>query len=153
APRRARLRALAALATGAPLTVAYFNERELHRRVAARLEREPFDLIVVYSSGMAQFVRRCGGVPRIIQFADLDSLKWKQCAVSAPPPLRWAYALEAKRLLRYERWLAAEFSHSLVCTPREVRDFQRLIPGAPVSCVSNGVDLEYYRPMTLPREE
>jgi sugar transferase (PEP-CTERM/EpsH1 system associated) len=153
APRRARVRALAALATGAPLTVAYFNERELHRRIAARLEGQPFDLIVVYSSGMAQFVERYAGVPRVMQFADLDSLKWGQYAASAPPPMRWVYGLEGKRLLHYERRLAAEFDHALVCTPREVRDFRRLIPGAPVSCVSNGVDLDYYRPMTLPREE
>jgi sugar transferase (PEP-CTERM/EpsH1 system associated) len=151
--RRARLRALAALATGTPLTVAYFNERELHRRVAARMEEAPFDVIIVYSSGMAQFVEPYAGVPRIMQFADLDSLKWQQYAASTLPPKRWVYALESRRLLRYERRLAAEFSHSLVCTSREVRDFRALIPGTPVSCVCNGVDLEYFRPMSVPRQE
>jgi sugar transferase (PEP-CTERM/EpsH1 system associated) len=151
--RCARVRALTALATGGPLTVAYFNERELHCRVADRMQQSPFDLIVVYSSGMAQFVEKYSGVPRIMQFADLDSLKWEQYSRRTLPPKRWVYGLEARRLLRYERRLAAEFSHSLVCTPREVHDFLGLIPGARVSCVSNGVDLEYFRPMELPREE
>jgi sugar transferase (PEP-CTERM/EpsH1 system associated) len=151
--RRARARALTALATGAPLTVAYFNERELHCRIAERLTGGAFDLVLVYSSGMAQFVERHAGRPRIMQFADLDSLKWRGYAASSRPPLRWVYGLEGQRLLAYERRLAAAFSHSVVCTPREVRDFRRLIPEAPVSCVSNGVDLEYYRPMALPQDE
>jgi sugar transferase (PEP-CTERM/EpsH1 system associated) len=151
--RRARIRAVAALVTGDPLTVAYFNERELHRRVTARLENEPVDLIVVYSSGMAQFVQKYAHVPRIMQFADLDSLKWQQYSTSAALPMRWIYGLEYRRLLRYERQLAAEFSHSLVCTPREVRDFVQLIPGAPVSCVSNGVDLDYFQPLTLLKQD
>jgi sugar transferase (PEP-CTERM/EpsH1 system associated) len=34
-----------------------------------------------------------------------------------------------------------------------MRDFRQLIPGAPVSCVSNGVDLDYYRPVALARDE
>ncbi len=151
--RRARVRALAALATGKPLTVAYFNEGELHRRVADRLRAWPADLIVVYSSGVAQFVERYADVPRVMQFADLDSLKWRQYAATVFPPKRWVFGLESRRLLSYERRLATEFSHSLVCTPREVRDFHQLIPGAPVSCVSNGVDLDYYQPVTVPRQE
>jgi sugar transferase (PEP-CTERM/EpsH1 system associated) len=67
--------------------------------------------------------------------------------------VRWVYGLEARRLLAYERRSAAGFSHSLVCTPREVRDFRQLIPGTPVSCVSNGVDLDYYRPLPTAPEE
>ena len=39
----ARLRALTALASGGPLTVAFFNEPELHRRVAARMAATRFD--------------------------------------------------------------------------------------------------------------
>ena len=121
--------------------------------MAARLQSQPVDLIVVYSSGMAQFVEKYAAVPRIMQFADLDSLKWQQYSTSAPLPMRWVYGLESRRLLRYQCRLAAAFSHSLVCTPREVRDFRQLIPGAPVSCVSNGVDLDYFQPLTLPKQD
>jgi sugar transferase (PEP-CTERM/EpsH1 system associated) len=56
------------------------------------------------------------------------------------------YRREHRLLLEYERRMAREFAHSLVCTPRELEDFKRLIPGVPVSCVSNGVDLEYFKP-------
>jgi polysaccharide biosynthesis protein PslH len=151
-PWRARMRALTALATGTPLTVAYFNERELHERVAVRLQNEPVDLILAYSSGMAQYVQKYTNLPRIMQFADLDSLKWQQYAISAPFHKRWVYGLEFRRLLRYERRLAAEFDHSVVF-PRELSEFRQLIPGTPVSCVNNGVDLDYFQPLTLPKQD
>jgi sugar transferase (PEP-CTERM/EpsH1 system associated) len=152
-PTRARGRALKAVLTGEPLTVAYFNEKELHRRVRARLQDSRFDAILVYSSSMAQFVEDQVDVPRIMQFADLDSLKWEQYTRNAWPPMRWVYGLEAHRLLRYERHLAHSFAHSLVCTPLEAQDFQKLIPGAPVSCVGNGVNLDYFKPSDVPKKK
>jgi sugar transferase (PEP-CTERM/EpsH1 system associated) len=145
-PRAARLRALIALATGQPFTVAYFNERELHARLAARMRAERFDAVVVYSSGMAQFAMPYRDRPCIMQFADLDSLKWQQYAASSRFPWSWLFRREYRLLLAYERQMATTFSHSLVCTQRELSDLERLIPGVPASCVSNGVDLEYFRP-------
>jgi sugar transferase (PEP-CTERM/EpsH1 system associated) len=150
--RRARWRALRALVTGSPLTVAYFNERELHDRVEARMAKGGFDAILLYSSGMAQFVAKYSHVPRIMQFGDMDSLKWQQYAARSFPPMSWVYRREYRRLLDYERHIAGTFSHSLLCTPRELRDFQRLIPGAPASCVSNGVDLDYFQPWDVPKK-
>jgi sugar transferase (PEP-CTERM/EpsH1 system associated) len=150
-PLAARLRALAALASGLPVTLAYFNEQELHARVAARMKAVPFDAVVVYSSSMAQFVEPYRDVPRIMHFADLDSLKWEQYAKRCRFPRSWLFRREYRRLLRYEQHVAATFSHSLVCTPRELRDFQRLIPGVPASCVRNGVDLDYFQRQQGPR--
>jgi len=143
---RGRLRMLAALATGTPLTLAYFNEPELRWCIRARIAAGRFDAVVIYSSGMAQFVEESGGVPRIMFFSDLDSLKWQQYAANVGLPMRCLYSREARRLLHYERRVAATFEHSLVCSLRELQDCQRLLPEAQVSCVSNGVDLEYFRP-------
>lgn len=153
APMAARLRALLALASKTPLTVAYFNDPELHRRVRALARSQRFDAVIVYSSSMAQFVESLTDVPRIMQFADLDSLKWQHYSESLRFPRSWLYRLEARRLLAYERHIATTFDHSLLCTPREVRDFHRLIPDAPVSCVGNGVDLEYFQPMTAVKKK
>lgn len=149
--QRGRLRTLAALATGSPLTLAYFGEPELHARVRERVRSGRFDAIVVYSSGMAQFVEDVTQVPRVMFFSDLDSLKWRQYAQSTLPPMRWVYGLEARRLLGYERHIAATFDHSLVCSERELKDCRRLMPEARVSCVSNGVDLDHFKPLALPK--
>jgi sugar transferase (PEP-CTERM/EpsH1 system associated) len=145
-PMPARARALAALGSRTPCTVAYFNERRLHELIARRMRGRRFDVIVVNSSGMAPFVERYGDVPRVMQFVDLDSFKWAQYAGNSRPPRAWIYRREASLLRKYEERLARTFAHSIVCTPRELADLRSLAPGAPASCVSNGVDLDYFQP-------
>jgi sugar transferase (PEP-CTERM/EpsH1 system associated) len=142
---RARARALFALGTGRAFTEGYFNERELHRAIQQRYRELQPDVVLVYSSGMAQYADRLKNVPRVMQFGDLDSLKWQQYALSASYPMKWVYDTEAKRLLAYERHIAKSFDLSLMCTEAEKTDFEKLIPGARVSCVANGVDLDYFR--------
>ena len=65
--------------------------------------------------------------------------------------MKWLYALEQRRLLDYERSIAHSFDHSLVCTAVEKRDFEALIPGAAISLVANGVDLEYFKTLHQPK--
>ncbi|MBE3064897.1 MAG: TIGR03087 family PEP-CTERM/XrtA system glycosyltransferase [Spirochaetes bacterium] len=142
---KARARCLAALATNKPLTVAFFDEPRLHQALIARHARAPFDAAVVYSSSMAQYVEGCHDLFRVMQFADLDSLKWGQYASRSRFPLSALYRREAHLLLEYERRIARMFNHSLVCTSVEKADFVRLIPDAPVTCVPNGVDIDHFR--------
>lgn len=152
-PMRAKLRALRSLALGEPFTVGYFCERELHEYTRSLVAEGSLDAIITFCSGVAQFAERACNVPRIIHFCDLDSLKWKQYAVTAMPPARWIYALESRRLLEYERRLARTFDYSLVCTPKELEDFQRLVASERVACVPNGVDVEYFRPTDTTKDE
>lgn len=144
---RGRIRALASLAAGSrPLTVAYFDEPELRRRILRQYNESRFDLALVCSSGMAQFVESFHDVPRIIQFTDLDSQKWRLYQTISRVPMRWVYQIESERLLSYERRLAQSFDYSLFCSARELADFRRLIGELPAACIRNGVDLNYFRP-------
>jgi len=139
-----KLRALKALLLGQPLSVAAFNEAKLHAAIRRKFDELRPDLIIVYSCNVAQFAEHFPGVPRIMQFGDLDSLKWRQYAEQSRVPLKWIYAIEQRRFLAYERRIARSFACALVHTEIEKRDFQRLIPGVPVALVGNGVDLEYF---------
>ena len=143
--RTGKLRALKALFAGGPLSVAAFNEAELHDAIRQKFAEIRPDLIMIYSCNVAQYAEHFPQVPRIMQFAELDSSRWGQFARRSRPPLRWVYAIEERRFFAYERHIARTFSHALVCTAAEQCDFERLIPGAPVSLVGNGVDLEYFR--------
>jgi len=151
-PLRSKLRALLALANGTPLSVAMMAEPVLRAEVVRRYAELRPELMFVYSSNVAQFAEPFTNVTRIMQFADLDSLKWTRYAESTPPPMKWVYALEGRRLLRYERRIARSFTHSLVCTEVEKRDFEEAIPDAPVSIVGNGVDLEHFRSTGAPKK-
>src|SRR6516162_5679320 len=139
-----KLRALNAMLSGKPLSVAAFNEAKLHDAVTRKFAELQPDLIIVYSCNVAQYAEHFPRVPRIMQFAELDSSRWGQFARRSRLPMRWVYALEERRFFAYERHIARSLSHALVCTAAEQRDFERLIPGAPVSLVGNGVDLDYF---------
>jgi sugar transferase (PEP-CTERM/EpsH1 system associated) len=143
---RSRLRSLSALVGARPLSVAAFDETALHRAIICKYQEVQPDLIIVFSGNVAQYAEHFGDVPRIMQFHDLDSLKWAQFAEHKSFPLRSIYQTEAKRLFAYERKIAHGFSHSLVCTAAELADFERLFPGVAVSLVGNGVDLDYFQP-------
>ena len=142
---KSKSRALKALFTGEPLSVAAFNEGKLHAAIRRKFAKLQPDLIMVYSCNVAQYAEHFPKVPRIMQFAELDSSRWGQYAERSRIPLRWIYAIEQRRFFAYERQIAGTSSHALVCTANEQRDFERLIPGVPVSVVGNGVDLDYFR--------
>ena len=73
---RAKLRALVALVTGRPLSVAMMDEPALHQAVGEGFGRLRPDLLFVFSSNVAQFAAPFAGTPRIMHFVDLDSAKW-----------------------------------------------------------------------------
>ncbi len=152
-PWRARLRAAWALITGGSLSVAMLSEPALRRAVARAAAAMPPDLVIVYSSNAAQHALGLAGMPRIMNFADLDSRKFADLGRSAPWPMRLLYAQEGRRLLSWERRIAHAFSHSLLCTEAEAADFRALIPGEPVSVFGNGVDLDYFAPGAAEPEE
>ncbi len=145
-PWAGRLRVLGALLAGAPLSVAMLHEPELQAAVDRAYAALKPDLLIAYSSNIARFVEGFPATPRVMQFVDLDSLKWTRYATTTPPPMRWIYAIEGRRLLAYERRIAHSFDHSVVCTDAEREDFDRAIPGVPVTTVKNGVDYAYFAP-------
>ncbi|MCR9244609.1 MAG: TIGR03087 family PEP-CTERM/XrtA system glycosyltransferase [bacterium] len=143
--RRVRkLVSLRGLLTGEALTVPFFRHRELQNAVHGWLTDDPPDLIYVYSSSMAQYaLGDCPG-KRVMQFAELDSDKWRQYAAASGFPGRWIYAREARRLLAFEDRVAREFDLSLVVSEVEKQLFMELIPGVEPQVLPNGVDVAHF---------
>ncbi len=148
---RSLWRAFAALFSGRPLSVSMLDEPALHAATRNAVARLRPDVLFVYSSTVAQYAEPFYGLTRIIHFADLDSQKWLGLSRRTSPPMRWIYAIEARRMLRYERMLARRFSRSFVCTEQEAEDFRRLVPGQAVEVLRNGIDLAFFRPGGAPR--
>ncbi len=70
-----KLRSLKALMDGQPLSVAAFSEAALHQAIIEKYDELRPDLIIVYSCNVAQYAEHFAGVPRIMQFHDLDFTK------------------------------------------------------------------------------
>jgi sugar transferase (PEP-CTERM/EpsH1 system associated) len=140
------LLATAALLKRQPLSVALFSRKSLKQKVLQKLATEQFDCIVVSSSSMAQYASFVATVPKIIDFVDVDSEKWRLYAQHHSFPLSFIYRLEAERLARYEEQIVQVFDHSILISEEERRLFQVRVNERPVSVISNGVDLEYFSP-------
>lgn len=132
------------LMTGRPLTLGYFGNRSLAARISTQLRSNQYDVVIAFSSSMAQYIERISHIPRIMHFCDVDSQKWKDLAKRRRGLMRWVYERESRLLLEYERQLAAEFSASCVVTNHEAELFRRHIPGVAVHILENGVDVGYF---------
>ncbi len=142
--RRAKLTSLRGLVTGEALTLPFFRHHGLTAAVRRWHHERPPDLVYVYSSSMAQYAMTSTARARVMQFAELDSDKWRQYAAVSGPLGRWIYGREARRLLDFEASVARTFSRSLVVSEVEKQLFMQRIPGVVPEVLPNGVDVEHF---------
>jgi sugar transferase (PEP-CTERM/EpsH1 system associated) len=144
-----KLRALARLRPGRPLTRDYFHSPELARWVAETFSRHPIERLYVYSSGMAGYAIGLRAAIRVLDLVDIDSEKWRDYAPRHGWPMRAIYRREADTLLAFERRAAMAFDRTLFVSEAEARHFAALAPecGERVGWLENGVDLERFSPM------
>jgi sugar transferase (PEP-CTERM/EpsH1 system associated) len=150
-PRVAKLRSLAGLLDGRPLSLAYYADRGMREWVARTMAANPIDVSVVFSSAMGQYVVGGGTLPSnpmLVDFVDVDSAKWTQYAAKHRWPLSWVYNREGARLLAYERQLASRARKSFFVTESESNLFKRMAPecAGMVQAISNGVDAQFFSP-------
>ncbi len=148
APRLSRrvrkLGSLRGLLTGEALTLPFFRDRRLQAAVERWSEPSPPDLVYVYSSSMAQYALHTKARAKVMQFAELDSDKWRQYAARSGGLGRWIYAREATKLLAFEDRVARTFSRSLVVSEVERELFRERIPGIEPVVLPNGVDVAHF---------
>ena len=138
-------KSLLAVVTGDPLSVRSFYSVEFQRRVNVLLSSEPIDLIFLYSSAMAQYVKKERSIPKMMDFVDVDSEKWSLYVKFHQFPLSWVYQLEAQRLAKYEEEVANSCDCSLFVTNNEAEKLRERVKGRPISVITNGVDLDFFQ--------
>ncbi|MBK1612259.1 sugar transferase [Rubrivivax gelatinosus] len=146
-PLRARAASLAALLDGRALTLSYYQHAAMARWVRRTVVEQRIDAVVVFCSAMAQYAEGLG-LPTLVDFVDVDSAKWSQFATDRGGPLAWLYRREGRRLLAYERQVAARHARSYFVTERETELFRSLAPecAAAVQALVNGVDAGFFAP-------
>jgi sugar transferase (PEP-CTERM/EpsH1 system associated) len=134
------------LPTLAPSSFGYFHSPTLARRIAERAAHERFDLVFAHCSSAAPYVRSIAGTPKILDFGDMDSQKWREYATHRRFPLSLGYWLEAVKLERAEAELGRDFD-LLTCTTRaEWQTLEGYGVGRPTDWFPNGVDSQAFAP-------
>jgi sugar transferase (PEP-CTERM/EpsH1 system associated) len=132
-------------ATTYPATFGYFYSPALDRTVQTLLATRDFEAIFVHCSSMGPYVARHRGCRKILDYGDADSEKWLEYARASRFPLSLGFALEGRKVRRYERWLAEGFDACSVNAPRE-REVLGQYVDKPIYVFPNGVDLDDFRP-------
>jgi sugar transferase (PEP-CTERM/EpsH1 system associated) len=141
------------LATNQPSSMGYFYSRRLSKRILERIDETEFDLIFVHCSSVAQYVEEVNGIPKILDFGDMDSQKWAIYGKVRRFPLNIVYSIEGKRLQQEEAELARKFDYCTCTTLEEMRTLESYNVGARRAWFPNGVDAEYFKPSNEPYEK
>ena len=139
-----------AFLTGEALTLPYFRSRKLSDWVGATVARERIMRAFAYSSPMAQYLLNFPRMRRIVDFVDADAAKWAAYARQRSWPASAFYAREARRLLAFERDVAAHVDAVAFVTDEEARWFRDMAGGSlgRLETIRNGVDGDYFSPST-----
>lgn len=133
-----------------PSSMGYFYSADLQNRIRTLLSSQRFDLIFVHCSSVAQYVEDVQGIPKILDFGDMDSQKWLEYANYKPWPLSWGYTLEGSKVLRAEKRLAAKFDLCTATTRAERETLDSYGTGARTDWFPNGVDAAFFSPTDEP---
>jgi len=140
------LRMAARLLTKTPSSMGWFYSPALARRIAGLLDTTRFDLIFVHCSSVAQYVAHVHGIPKILDFGDMDSQKWLEYARYKPFPFSLGYWLEGTKLAQEEVRLARQFDMCTATTRAEWETLESYATGVATDWFSNGVDTAYFCP-------
>ena len=143
-------RMLVRLPTTVPSSMGYFYSARLAAQVDQLLKTQRFDLIFVHCSSVAQYVEHVQGIPKILDFGDMDSQKWLEYANYKPWPLSWGYTFEGLKMLRAEKRLARRFDLCTATTRAERETLDGYDTGAVTDWFPNGVDADFFSPTEEP---
>ena len=139
------------LISGASISQGYFGHSGARKKVAALLSSRRYRGIVCFSSPCAGLLPSWFSLETgrtVMDFCDVDSLKWRQYAATCRGPVKWIYRLEARRLRQYEIQVSKDFDASVFVSRAEADLFRRLTPFCDkVHAVSNGVDHAFFTPV------
>jgi len=140
-PAEGALRGAACAVSGRPISAGWFRSAALARDLAALRARHDFDVAVAFCSSMAPYLQHFTG-PRVIDFVDVDSEKWRQYAERGSFPRSAIYGLEHRLLRTYERRLLAEFDRGVVISEAERDLLGTFADVSRVDVVASGVDVK-----------
>ena len=138
--------AVEALATERSVSVAAFADARVQSAVDHVLATHDISAIFVFSSAMAQYLPRISRPRTVMDFCDVDSVKFGEYARTASGPLRWLYRREERRLGEFDRGIARSVDASLFVSASEAALFRSIGGEGRIEVVENGIDTARFDP-------
>jgi len=135
-----------ALAQRKPASLTAFDNRVMRDAVADILARRSIDTIYVFSGQMAQYLPAKTRARVVMDFCDMDSLKFADYGKGSRGLMRWLMQREANLLFQFERQVARRVDASLFVSEAEAELFRTRTGAANVQVVENGIDTDFFDP-------
>jgi len=148
---------LRTLPTREPLQAAFAYHPAMEHCLSRLLQEEAFDVVHIEHLRAARLVRAVAGIPAVYDAVDCISLLFEQTRRRGSQwHSRLMALIDLGRTRRYEAWLLTQYDQVIVTSSRDKGALERLaaryLPAearpAPITVVTNGVDLTYFRPWT-----
>jgi len=114
-----KIKSLLCIPSPFPMTFGYYYSYWLHRELKKTLAKNDFDIVFAYCSSMGQYLPMLGIKNGIIDFVDIDSIKWWEYSRFENFPMSWIYSLEHFRLKKWEKILSSRTLLNIVTTQAE----------------------------------
>lgn len=149
--------ALQAVPSRTPLQAAYSRSPEMAELIRQTQARTSFDVVHIEHLRGAELGDAVNGVPTVFDSVDSITLLFEQVRQAGPTRRsRLLAGVDLARTRRYEGQLLARFRRVLVTSPRDKAALAQLsdhsVDNERLVVLPNGVDLDYFAPMELPRE-
>ncbi len=147
-------RGLWSLARGRTVTEGMFHVPAFSRLVRAWARATRFHAVLTSSSSMAPYLAlpELRELPAVVDMVDVDSEKWLDYALSARGWRAWVYHTEGWRLRKLEQHLPERVRAVTLVSEAEANLYRHFCVEGSIHAVTNGVDLDYFRPMPRPEE-
>ena len=150
-PKVAKLKGITALITGKPVTLPFYHNHKMQAWVRNVVTNNNIEKMFIYSACMAQYVlcSKMQHIHKIMQFADIDSDKWRQFADTQNPVMRLVYLREFEKLFNYEKKVTDKFTLSCFISNAEVALYKSRVSKSlhpKIKTLSNGIDSHFFSP-------
>jgi sugar transferase (PEP-CTERM/EpsH1 system associated) len=157
-PLAMKMKAAGSLLTGEPFTKPCFYSQRLQQAIDNYLDKNDVQAVLCFCSSSAEYIFRSRHYQKTLQkkvlladLVDVDSEKWRQYADKHSGPMKWLYRREATLLLPYEQRIIDTFDRTFLVSEEEKAVIAQYGSVQKVEALSNGVDLDYFRPGHAPQ--
>ncbi|MFL5244250.1 MAG: TIGR03087 family PEP-CTERM/XrtA system glycosyltransferase [Gemmataceae bacterium] len=142
------------LGRGRTATEGAFHSRSLHCLVRTWGSNTRYDACLASSSAMTPYLQcpELNSTPSVVDLVDVDSQKWLDFAKLSRGLRSRVYQLEGNRLRRLEQNLPSWIRAVTLISEPEADLFRSFATPGSVATITNGVDQDYFRPVTSSAE-
>jgi glycosyltransferase involved in cell wall biosynthesis len=135
------------LLAGRVYTRFLYDSREFRARLASLLARQHYDLIHMDSLDLARYLPSLGDLPVVCVHHNVESeLLARRAALERDAWRRRYLARQARLMEREEREWCGKVTLNIAVSPADAASLGSIAPGAAVSVVPNGVDIDEFQP-------